>query len=179
MKALVLFAPGFEEIEAVTPVDVLRRAGLSVDMVGLHGLEVKGAHQILLTMDKCLDDVINDDVDLLILPGGLPGAHHLRDDQRVISLVRRLHEQGKILAAICAAPIILEKAGVLKGCRVTAYPSKEEELSSASYCGSRVEVDANIVTAKGAGCSMEFALALLNKMGLEANAKEISTAMFA
>jgi 4-methyl-5(b-hydroxyethyl)-thiazole monophosphate biosynthesis len=180
MKAAVLFADGFEEIEAVTPVDVLKRAGVDVVMAGVDNMEVCGSHDIQFKMDCLLEDLFADELDMLILPGGLPGAHNLRDNDSVIQLINDVHSLGRFVAAICAAPVALERAGVLEGIKVTSHPSKEDEITSCDeYTGSRVEVDGNIITARGAGCSLEFSFALLNALGLKDKAEELKKAMIA
>jgi 4-methyl-5(b-hydroxyethyl)-thiazole monophosphate biosynthesis len=178
MKIAVLFAEGFEEIEAVTPVDVLKRAGLDVLMVGLDNTEVCGSHDIVFKMDCLLEDIFADDLDMLILPGGLPGSYHLRDSDAVIELVCDLHALNKYIAAICAAPLVLEKAGILEGKRVTSYPAMEDEITSCDeYTSNRIEVDGNIITARGAGCAFEFSFALLEVLGLADKATELKKAM--
>ncbi|NQZ59979.1 MAG: DJ-1/PfpI family protein [Lentisphaeraceae bacterium] len=178
MKALVLFAEGFEEIEAITPVDVLRRANIEVITAGLSDLKVTGSHGISIAVDKLLDDVISrEDFDILILPGGLPGSHYLRDDGRVIDLIRHMNAQEKLIAAICAAPVALEEAGILKNKKVTSHPSKESELKSAEYTAKRVQIDGRIISAKGAGCAMEFSLVILREMGLKQEAHKLAEAM--
>ena len=178
MKAAVLFAEGFEEIEAVTPVDVLKRAGVEVDMVGISSMNVTGSHDITLKMDCQLDDIFVDDYDLLFLPGGLPGSHHLRDDPNVIQFVQDMNALGKIVSAICAAPVVLEKAGIIEDKNVTSHPSKEDEITSCkAYTSARVEVDGNIITSRGAGCAMEFSFALCEALGLKEKAEELKKAM--
>jgi protein deglycase len=178
MKAAVLFADGFEEIEAVTPVDILKRVGVEVYMVGVDNMEIRGSHDITFKMDCLLEDIFADDYDILILPGGLPGAHNLRDNDDVINLVNDSHSLGKIIGAICAAPVVLEKAGILMSKIVTSHPSKEEEITSCDeYTKNRVEIDNNIITARGAGCSFEFSFAIMNAIGLEHKINELKKAM--
>lgn len=178
MKAAVLFAEGFEEIEAVTPVDVLKRAGVEVDMAGIAGMEVTGSHGITFKMDCQLEDIFVDDYDMVFLPGGLPGSHYLRDDENVIQFVQDMNALGKWVAAICAAPVVLEKAGILEGKKATSHPSKEEEITSCDeYTESRVEVDGNIITGRGAGCAMEFSFALCEALGLKDKVEVLKKAM--
>lgn len=178
MKVAVLFADGFEEIEAVTPVDILKRAGVEVDMVGTTAMEITGSHDITLQMDCQLEDIFVDDYDMVFLPGGLPGSHNLRDDDRVIEFIQDMNALGKFVTAICAAPVALERAGILEGKRVTSYPSKEPEITSCDeYTGARVEVDGNIITGRGPGCVFEFSFALCNALGLKDKAEELKKAM--
>lgn len=161
-KAILLLAEGFEEIEAVTVLDVLRRAGVLVTAAALTGLHVKGAHEIVVQADVSLDDVEGNDFDALILPGGQPGSTNLQRDPRVLSLVRRFVAKNKLTAAICAAPIVLESAGVLAGRRATSYPGNE--LPSARFEQSAVVEDGSIVTSRGPGTAIDFALALVRRL---------------
>ena len=178
MRAAVLFADGFEEIEAVTPVDVLRRAGVEVSMVGVFGMEAKGSRGIVMQMDCLLEDVFVDEIDVLILPGGLPGSHHLRDSEEVQELIQDANSLGKIIAAICAAPVALEKAGIVNDRKITSHPSKEDELQCCKeYTQSHVEIDDNIITSRGPGTSLEFAYAICEKLGLEEQTIQLKKAM--
>ena len=121
MKTAVICMNGFEEVEGLTVVDMLRRLEIECDIVG-KGAEVTGSHGIVIKADRLLDEIKSEDYSAIILPGGLPGATNLRDDSKVISLVKEMNKTGKIVAAICAAPIVLERAGVLEGREFTAYP---------------------------------------------------------
>jgi protein deglycase len=161
-SALVLLAPGFEEIEAVTAIDVLRRAGVDVEVAGLTPGPVTGSHAITIQPDRTIDGVREADFDSLILPGGMPGAANLKDDARVLDLVRRFHGAGKLCAAICAAPIVFEAAGILKGRRATSYPGFE--LPSASYVAENVVEDGPVMTSRGVGTALEFALAVAARL---------------
>src|SRR5512145_1446593 len=166
-KALVFLAEGFEEIEAVTVVDVLRRADVQVDTAALSHKRVQGAHGIAIEAEVLLDDVVaigkgEQPYDALILPGGMPGARHLRDDARVKTLIAQQHQSGRIVAAICAAPIALEAAGILRGKAATSYPGYA--LESADYREDRVVIDGNIVTSRGPGTALEFALTLVEQL---------------
>lgn len=162
MRALVPLAEGFEEIEAVTIVDVLRRASIDVVTAALGANPVRGSHGISVTADERLDAVRAGDFDAVVLPGGMPGSKTLRDDLRVRALVQAAAREGRWLAAICAAPIVLEAAGVLAGRRATSYPGNE--LPSAVYVEERVVVDGKLVTSRGAGTALEFALALVERL---------------
>ncbi|MBF6979114.1 DJ-1/PfpI family protein [Aerococcaceae bacterium zg-BR22] len=156
-KFLVLLADGFEEIEALTPVDYLRRAGIEVDTASItEQLQVTGSHKITVLADKLLQDVTVDDYEGIYLPGGLPGATNLRDNDTVIELVQAFNQQEKLVTAICAAPIILEKAGVIDGKNVTSFPSFSGELTSAEHYvdGEIVVTDGNIVTGRGAAIAI-------------------------
>ncbi|MBD3949988.1 DJ-1/PfpI family protein [Tuanshanicoccus lijuaniae] len=156
-KFLVLLADGFEEIEALTPVDYLRRAGIEVDTASItEQLQVTGSHKITVLADKLLKDVTVDDYEGIYLPGGLPGATNLRDNDTVIELVQAFNQQEKLVTAICAAPIVLEKAGVIDGKNVTSFPSFSDELTSVKHYvdGEIVVTDGNIVTGRGAAIAI-------------------------
>lgn len=170
MNALVLLAEGFEEIEAVTIVDVLRRADVTVTTAALGTSPVTGSHGIALVADRSLDGLSAADFDAVVLPGGMPGARHLKEDRRVLSLLTDAARSNKTVAAVCAAPIALEAAGLLAGRRATSYPG--HDLPSALYSEERVVVDGNLVTSRGPGTALEFSLALVEKLvGAEAKAR--------
>lgn len=165
-NACVLLANGFEEIEAVTIIDVLRRAEISVAVlaVGTSELRVEGSHAIVVEADRPLREALNDAWDVVILPGGLPGAHNLRDDPEVQTLVKAQHQSGKRVAAICAAPIALGAAGILAGKRATSYPGFEDELTGATCVTDRVVCDGNVVTSRGPGTALPFALEIVSQL---------------
>lgn len=177
-KILVPLAEGFEEIEAVTIIDVLRRAGLDVTVAGLEPGPVTGSHGIPLTPDANLGDVDTSAFTMIVLPGGMAGTGRLMRDERVLSLVRRLHSQGQRTAAICAAPLVLHAAGVVAGVPITAHPSVRENLTGADVRSEpRVIRSGPITTSQGAGTAMDFALALVAELCGEAKAKELGQAM--
>lgn len=160
--ALVVLAEGFEEIEAVTVIDVLRRASVEVTVAALTSSPVRGARRIAVQADVPLAEVESRSFDAVVLPGGMPGAKHLKEDPRVLELVRRQVAAGKLTAAICAAPIALEAAGVLEGRRATCYPGYD--LPSARMSEERVVEDGPIVTSRGVGTALDFALALVARL---------------
>ena len=159
--ALVLLADGFEEIEAVTIIDVLRRGAVTVTTASLGGKQVCGSHQIALEADTLLDAVAVEDFDALVLPGG-PASKTLREDPRAQTVIQRAAAAGKLLAAVCAAPTALEVAGVLAGKRATAYPGSV--LPSAERVDARVVEDGNVITGSGPGTTMDFALKLVERL---------------
>lgn len=167
--ALVLLAEGFEEIEAVTIIDVLRRGDVAVTTASLAGKHVKGSHDIVVEADTLHDRVSVDDFDALVLPGG-PAAKTLREDARAQATIRRAAEKGKLVAAVCAAPTALDAAGVLSGKRATAYPGSK--LPSAQQVEERVVEDGNVITGRGPGTSIEFALKVVERLSGAAVAKE-------
>jgi 4-methyl-5(b-hydroxyethyl)-thiazole monophosphate biosynthesis len=180
-RACVLLAPGFEEIEAVTVIDVLRRAGVEVDVAAVMApaLEaapfVTGSHDISVRAARRVETVSADDYDVLVLPGGLPGAHNLRDDDAVQALIVSAHHKGKLVAAICAGPVALERAGVLAGRAATSYPGNA--LPSARYSEARVVVDGQVVTSRGPGTALEFALTLVRLLVSEAASEKLASGM--
>lgn len=177
-RVLVLLAEGFEEIEAVTVVDVLRRAGCEVVTASLSPGPVKGSHGIEVRADKELARVDGAGFQMLVLPGGQPGTRHLGADPRVLELVRAHHARGATLAAICAAPSVLAQAGVLDGRLVTSHPSVRGQLAPAQVdAESAVVRSASIVTSQGAGTAMEFALELAAECAGRAVADELARAM--
>jgi 4-methyl-5(b-hydroxyethyl)-thiazole monophosphate biosynthesis len=176
-KVAVLFAEGFEEIEAVAIVDVLRRAGVDVQMAGVASDVVVGANGISVNMDATLDAVKAADLDGIVLPGGIPGATNLRDNADVLALVREVHAAGKVVGAICAAPIALEAAGLLDGKSVTCYPSFDEQLSNVNYTSARVEQDGRIITGKGPGAAIEFGLKLVEELVSSQTASDLHAGM--
>ncbi len=174
-RAFVLLAEGFEEIEAMTLVDVLRRAGVEVETAALGALAVTGAHGVEVRADRRLDGLTADGAAAIILPGGLPGATNLRDDARVLALLRDAAARGVLVAAICAAPMVLAKAGLLEGKRATAYPGVP--LPGATRGAERVVEDGNVMTSQGPGTTLEFALALAARLAGPKKAAELREAL--
>lgn len=173
-KVAVLFAEGFEEIEALSPVDVLRRGNVDVTLVGMNDEKVTSSHNVTIQMDQVFDEAIYD-YDMVILPGGMPGAKNLKNDSRVIALLQDFNKKNKWIGAICAAPIVLQEAKVIKDKVVTCFPGFEEELVDANYQEAVVQRDGNIITGKGAGVALAFGYELLNALG--GNDKEIQDSM--
>lgn len=158
----ILLAPGFEEMEALVPADLMRRAGLDVALVSLEGDFIPGGHNIVVKADMALDQVSVDDMQLLMLPGGGVGVANLGNDPRVEQLVKRAQKQGKTLAAICAAPSLLSKWGLLGGKKAVCYPTWSDKISDAHFLpGEKLAVDGSIITGQAAGASFEFGLKLI------------------
>jgi 4-methyl-5(b-hydroxyethyl)-thiazole monophosphate biosynthesis len=160
-KVLIPLAEGFEEIEAITLIDVLRRGGAVVTTAALAAPEVTGAHGVKILADALLQDVMQQPFDMIALPGGMPGAKNLQQDERVLSLIRAMNERFAFLAAICAAPMVLAHAGVLEGKWATAYPGFLDAFPEVSQQAGPVQVDGTVVTGRGPGAAMDFALTLL------------------
>lgn len=177
-KVLILLADGFEEIEAVTPIDVLRRAGLEVTVAGVSGLEVTGAHSVRIRADVELASY-QGVPDAVILPGGMPGAKNLVESKQVLELVKKVYEQKKVVGAICASPaVVLTPTGILEGKKATCYPGFEGELpSSVTFCEERVVVDGNVITSRGPGTALEFALNLVEQLVGKRDAAQLREGM--
>ena len=177
-KICALLAEGFEEIEAITVIDVLRRASAQVCIAGVTTRDVCGSHGIRLTADALLSEVSEQAWDGVFLPGGLPGANHLRDDAGVQTFVREQAGRGTLIAAICAAPIALEQAGILHGRRVTSYPSFASQLLSATaYLEDPVVCDGNVITSRGPGTAFDLALALVARWFSAERAEALAKSM--
>jgi 4-methyl-5(b-hydroxyethyl)-thiazole monophosphate biosynthesis len=162
-SVIVPLAQGCEELEAVTVVDLLRRAGIEVVTAGLDEQPVHASRGMVLMPDVTLDQALQRDYDMVVLPGGLPGADHLRDDPRVIDLLRQMAAAGKYTAAICAAPRVLARAGLLDGKRATSYPGALDiaAVPGLDYREQAVITDDRVVTSRGPGTAMDFALELI------------------
>jgi protein deglycase len=174
-RVLVPIAEGSEELEAITIVDLLRRAGIEVVVAGLHAGPVTCSRQTVIVPDTTLDDALREDFDMVVLPGGLPGANHLDNDARIHELLRRMAESGKFVGAICAAPKVLANAGLLAGKRATSYPGFLDAFAGegVSSTGGAVECDGKIVTSRGPGTAMDFALTLIEQLAGRATRDEV------
>lgn len=160
----LFLAEGFEEIEALTPVDILRRAGVDVTTVGVTGKEVTSSHGITVRADITQDEISLKDAEAVILPGGMPGTLNLEKSDIVKAAIEFCVKNGKLIGAICAAPSILGHLGLLKGKKATAFPSFQAELEGAVCENGFVEKDGNIITARGMGVSVEFGLEILKTL---------------
>jgi len=167
-KVCVPLANGFEDIEAVTLIDVLRRGGIEVVVAGVGGDVIESAHNLKVMTDTTIDKVNADELDLVVLPGGLPGATNLAKSEEVKSLLQEMDKKGKYVGAICAAPIALKEAGVLKD-KYTAYPGWEENIRTEGYISdAKVVEDKNVLTSKGPATAMCFGLEIVKKfVGVE------------
>lgn len=162
-KVYVFLANGFEDIEALAPVDILRRGGIEVVTVSINDeRDVESAHGVIVIADATFDTVGDlSDADLLVLPGGMPGAKNLNEHEGVRQALLNQQAQGKRIAAICAAPLVLGGLGLLQGKKATCYPGFENTLTGAEYTAKPVTVDGNITTGKGPGAAMAFGYQLL------------------
>ncbi len=173
----VLLADGFEEIEALTPVDMLRRAGKDVKTVGISGKIAHGSHGIDVICDIAADEVNPNDVEMVVFPGGMPGALNLDSSDFTDRIIDSVVSRGGHLAAICAAPLVLGRRGLLNGKRATCYPGFEGELIGATVTGESVVTDGNVTTAKGMGVSLKFAEELVSISVSAQKAAELSSAV--
>ena len=157
----VCLADGFEELEALAPVDLLRRVSLPVQTVGVGGRVITGSHKVPVTCDITAEEMNFSDMTMLVLPGGMPGTVNLQGSTQVQAAIDCCVKEDKWLAAICAAPSILGKRGLLDGKTATCFPGFETQLTGATVTGGAVERDGKIITARGAGVAVEFALTLV------------------
>jgi len=176
---LVPLAAGCEELEAVTIIDLLRRADIEVVTAGLTDGPVKASRGTVVVPDTTLDAALQRDYDMIVLPGGLPGADHLENDKRVIKRIQQMAADGKYVCAICAAPKVLATAGVLDGKRATSYPGVLDKmgLADVTYTGSAVETDGKVVTSRGPGTAMDFALQLIELLAGSGTRKTVEKAL--
>ena len=170
-KVAVILANGFEEIEALTVVDVLRRANISCDMVGFEE-QVTGSHDIQVKADRVFEGDLSN-YDLLVLPGGMPGSANLRDNQALISEIQAFNQEGKKISAICAAPIALHQAGVLKDKHFTCYDGVQEQITDGIYQKETVVVDGNLTTSRGPSTALAFAYELVAQLGGDAESLRV------
>lgn len=173
----VFLADGFEEIEAVTPIDILLRAGLTVKTVAVGASPITGAHGISITADMDIGEVCLDEAELIILPGGMPGTKNLENSDAVRTIVRRAHEKNIPVSAICAAPSILGHMGLLAGKSATCFPGFEDALEGAYVKEESVVADGSIITARGAGCAAEFGFTLAAMLAGEETAAQLRRSM--
>ncbi len=167
----IFLATGFEEIEALTTVDLLRRAGIEVDMISISNkLEVEGGHGICVKANNKIENIDFDSYDAFILPGGMPGTTNLGENKRLMKELVEQNQKEKLVAAICAAPSLLGKIGILKGKNACCYPGYEKELLGANVRTHAVERDENIITSRGAGTAIDFALEIITTLAGEEQA---------
>lgn len=162
MRVIVPLADGFEDIEALTVVDVLRRAGVKVDTVGVIGTVITSRSNVRLMVDKKISDVNADEYDGIVLVGGDKGVENLGRSGRLLEILTKMNDKGKLIAAICAAPSLLTKAGILEKKKATIYPGMENQIPYPRE--GRVIVDSNIITSQAPGTALEFSLAIVSKL---------------
>ena len=177
-KVYIFFAEGFEEIEALAPVDILKRAGLDVTLVSITGNQiVKSTRGVGIVTDVLIEQTNCNDADLLVLPGGQPGANNLDKHEGLRKIVLDANNKKTYIAAICAAPLVLGHLGLLDGKKATCYPGTEPELKGAVTTGSALEISQNIITSKGAGTAIKFSLALVELLVSKQKALDLKAKM--
>ena len=178
-NVLVPLAQGCEELEAVTVVDLLNRAGVTVVTAGLDDQPVQASHGVVLQPQTTLDQVLDSEFDMIVLPGGLPGSDHLKNDARIQQMVKKMAADGRFVCAICAAPTVLASAGVLSGKRATSYPGLLDKMNlpDVTYVADPVVRDGKVITSRGPGTAMDFALELVEALMGRAKRDEVEAAL--
>ena len=177
-KIGIFMADGCEEIEGLTVVDVVRRAKMEIVMLSITGKkEVTSSHGVTFLADALAEETRYEDLDGIVLPGGMPGTMHLLENETVNAVIRKFAEEGKMVAAICAAPSVLGAAGLLEGKHATCHPGFEEKLTGATTSEDEVVVDGNIITSRGMGTAIDFAAALIARLQDEKKAEEIKASI--
>ncbi|NQU84396.1 MAG: DJ-1/PfpI family protein [Mariniphaga sp.] len=173
-QVCVQLATGFEEIEAISIIDVLRRAEIPVITVSItEKLEVTGSHQIPIIADQLFDEIDFNEVEMIILPGGMPGSANLNSHKELRQQILNFHKNKKLLGAICAAPMVFGELGILKGKKASCYPGFEKYLKGATITGNSISISENIITAKGAGVALQFAFKIVEML----KGKELSESL--
>jgi len=176
-KVLVMLAQGCEEIEAITVIDILRRAAINVTSAGLDDLPVLASRGVMLLPDTTLDLALQRDFDMIVLPGGQPGTDNLKADKRLIALLQNMARDGKQVAAICAAPSVLAAAGLLNGRRATCYPTCLDDYPEVSLQTDAVVEDGNLITSRSPGTAMDFALTLVERLAGSVKRREVEAGL--
>ncbi|MBT4992036.1 MAG: DJ-1/PfpI family protein [Candidatus Marinimicrobia bacterium] len=178
-KILVPLAEGFEEIEAITIIDLLRRAGAEVVVASLEKRNVQGSHGLKVIADTVLDEILDDNFEMIVLPGGVPGAPNLMGDARIIKLLKDQATANKTSAAICAAPAVLEEAGLTIDKRITSHPAWADRMTTAIHTGARVETADLLITGQAAGSAMEFSFKLIEALYGKEKVTEVNAGVLA
>ncbi len=172
-RAVVLVADGCEEVETITSIDFLRRAGIEVVATGVTARDVVGGHDIRINTDMTADDIMGE-FDAVVVPGGDAGAHNIADSETAMGIIKKMHADGKLVAAICASPgVVLGSTDILKGRRFTCYPGYQDRVSDATFSEDRVVVDGNIITSRGPGTAAEFSIAVVEYLVGEKAAEDL------
>lgn len=179
MKAICIFlAEGFEEMEAMFPLDIMRRGGLNVKTVSVTGdRTVVSSHRVPVVADELIENLSEEDIEMIVLPGGMPGATNLDAHAGLDKLIRSFAAEGKPMAAICAAPLVYGKRGLLKGKKATCYPGFDQYLEGAEYTGNMVEIADNFILGKGPGAAPTFGFAILEKLAGAEKVEEVKKGM--
>lgn len=175
--ALILFAEGSEELEAITIVNILRRAGVTVTLAGLTSGALRGSRGVLITPDSTLDEALKHSYDMVVLPGGQPGTSNLKTDERVLELVKTMTQQEKYVAAICAAPSVLAAAGLLDGKQATSFPGALTPYPRVKQQQIATVEDGKLITSRGPGTAMDFALILAERLVGKSKRSEVEAGL--
>lgn len=176
-KYMLILTDTFEEVEALTQVDFLRRADIKIDMISITGkLQVTSNRGVTVLADDLIENISLKEYAGIIIPGGLPAAFNIRDDKRVLDIVKKFNDEKKLISAICAGPSVLAKAGILSKKNATIFPGMEKELLDANFVDDAICVVDNIITARGAGLSLEFAYTLVRKIKGKVQEKQLRAA---
>ncbi len=170
----ILLGTGFEEIEALAPCDLLRRAGIEVHLVGLNGHTIVGSHKICVEADLTIEEASHVLPELLVLPGGLGGVRSILASEPALEFTKRCWDEGKLVAAICAAPTVLAKLGIVEDRRATCYPGKEVEMGNARMIDASTVTDGRLITGRAAGSAIDFGLLLVEKIAGRQEAERIA-----
>ena len=173
----ILLGKGFEEIEAVGPLDILRRGGVEAAFAGIGGMSVKGAHDIVVNCDVALEDIEEGNVDMLVIPGGLGGVESIMNSRTAMELIKNAGERGIALAAICAGPSVLHKLGLLNGIKAVCYPGMEEEMPGVQFGENAACIDGKIITGRGPGAALEFGFEILRYFNGDKVVEELRKSM--
>ncbi|MCX8068973.1 MAG: DJ-1/PfpI family protein [Thermodesulfovibrionales bacterium] len=176
-RAVILLAKGFEEVEAVAVIDVLRRAQIEVTLAGLNEGFVESARGVKIIPDTTIDTIKSEDYDIVILPGGMPGTDNLNADSRVKKLLLEFASKGRLTGAICAAPYVLANAGLLEGKKATSYPTYKDKIGNVDYKEDKVVVDGNVLTSRGPATALCFGFAIVERLVGKEKSEEIKKAM--
>lgn len=175
--ALLLLANGFEEIEAIAVIDILRRGNVTLTTASIHSKHVSGAHRLTVEADQLISNCVNQSYDIVILPGGEPGVTNLSENEDAIDIIRNQHSQNKLIGAICAAPRILDSLGLLDGRIATSYPANKADMIHCTYSEDTVVQDGNIITSRAPGTAMAFAYHILDALDLSPEATALRKGM--
>ena len=175
--ALILFAEGSEELEAVTTINILRRGGITVTVAGLHTGALRGSRGTVLLPDTTLDEALKHNYDMVVLPGGQPGTNNLKADARVLKLVQQMAADDRYVAAICAAPSVLASAGLLDGKRATCYPGTLDAFPKVQQQPAAVVEDGKLITSRGPGTAIDFALTLVERLAGKTKRQEVEAGL--
>ena len=176
-SVLALLTQGCEEIEAVTVIDILRRAGIEVVSAGLDAQPVRASRGVMLLPDTTLDEAAKHNYDMVVLPGGQPGTNNLKADRRVLKLIQQMAAEDRYVAAICAAPSVLASAGLLDGKRATCYPGTLDAFPKIQQQHAAVVEDGKLITSRGPGTAMDFALTLVERLAGKAKRQEVEAGL--